>query len=97
MGTLKEEHVDYTEYHDFRDACQQLKQWLDVDDTQLWMRSMLGDAPPAEYEAAFWDQSTRHLLSVDRFLCRFRVQYTTRLISYLRLPTWHQTHRPRLP
>jgi putative transposase len=30
MRTVKEEHVDYSEYRDFEDACQQLKHWLEV-------------------------------------------------------------------
>ncbi len=59
MRTLKEEHVDDTEYHDFPDAYQQLKQWLEVDYTQLRMHSALDYATPAEYEAAYWDQTTR--------------------------------------
>ncbi len=59
MRTLKEEHVDYTEYHDFTDAYRQLKQWLEVDYTQLRMHSALEYATPAEYEAAYWDQRTQ--------------------------------------
>jgi hypothetical protein len=28
--TLKEEHVDYSEYSDFDAACRQIKHWLEV-------------------------------------------------------------------
>ncbi len=59
MRTLKEEHVDYTEYHDFTDAYRQLKQWLEVDYTQLRMHSALAYATPTEYEAAYWDRFTQ--------------------------------------
>lgn len=59
MRTLKEEHVDYTEYHDFTDAYRQLKQWLEVDYTQLRIHSALKYATPDEYEAAYWNQFTK--------------------------------------
>jgi transposase InsO family protein len=54
MRTLKEEHVDYTEYVDFRDAERQLKQWLEVEYNQQRIHSALAYATPAEFEAAFW-------------------------------------------
>ncbi len=54
MRTLKEEHVDYTEYADFRDAEGQLKQWLEVEYNQQRIHSALGYLTPAEFEAAFW-------------------------------------------
>ncbi len=41
MRTLKEEHVNYREYHDVPDAYQQLQQWLEVDYPQLRMHSAL--------------------------------------------------------
>lgn len=30
MKTVKEEHVDYSEYHDFEDAYRKLKHWLEM-------------------------------------------------------------------
>ncbi len=57
MRTLKEEHVDYTGYHDFTDAFRQLKQWLEVDYSQLRIHSVLDYATPAEYETAYWAQT----------------------------------------
>jgi transposase InsO family protein len=58
MRTLKEEHVEYTEYADFVDAEQHRKHWLDVAYTQQRIYSALADATPMEFEAAFWAQTT---------------------------------------
>jgi len=57
MRTLKEEHVDYTEYADFLDAEQQLKHWLEVEYNQQRIHSALAYATPMEFEAAFWAQT----------------------------------------
>ncbi len=54
IRTLKEEHVDYTEYQDFADAERQLKHWLEVEYNQQRIHSALGYATPMEFEAAFW-------------------------------------------
>jgi transposase InsO family protein len=54
MRTLKEEHVDYTEYTDFLDAERQLRHWLEVEYNQQRIHSALAYATPVEFEAAFW-------------------------------------------
>lgn len=54
MRTLKEEHVDYTEYADFADAHRQLKQWLEVEYNQERIHSALAYATPTEFETAYW-------------------------------------------
>ncbi len=54
MRTLKEEHVDYTEYTDFLDAERQLRHWLEVEYNQQRIHSTLAYATPVEFEAAFW-------------------------------------------
>ncbi len=58
MRTLKEEHVDYTEYRDFADAEAQLRYWLEVEYTQPRIHAALAYATPAEFEAAFWRTAT---------------------------------------
>ena len=52
MRTLKEEHVDYTEYANFDDAYQQLAHWLEVEYNTHRVHSALGYATPAEFEDA---------------------------------------------
>jgi putative transposase len=52
IRTLKEEHVDYTEYTDFDDARQQIGHWLDVEYMTERIHSALDYATPAEFEAA---------------------------------------------
>ncbi len=54
MRTLKEEHVDYTEYSDFADAQRQLKHWLEVEYNHERIHSALAYATPTEFEAAYW-------------------------------------------
>ncbi len=54
MRTLKEEHVDYTEYTDFLDAERQLRHWLEVEYNQQRIHSALAYATPVEFETAFW-------------------------------------------
>ena len=54
MRTLKEEHVDYTEYDDVRDARQQLQHWLEIEYMTERIHSSLGYVTPVEYETQFW-------------------------------------------
>ncbi len=57
MRTLKEEHVDYTEYTDFNDAERQLAHWLEVEYNHQRIHSALAYATPMEFEAAFWAET----------------------------------------
>lgn len=52
MRTLKEEHVDYTEYTDFEDAFQQIKHWLEVTYMTQRIHQSLDYVTPAEFEVA---------------------------------------------
>lgn len=52
IRTLKEEHIDYAEYHDDADALQQIGHWLEVEYMTARIHSALGYLTPAEYEAA---------------------------------------------
>jgi transposase InsO family protein len=52
MRTVKEEHVDYSEYGDFEDAYQQLKHWLEVVYMTERIHESLDYATPAEFEGA---------------------------------------------
>jgi len=51
IRTLKEEHIDHTEYHDFDDAFEQLAHWLEVEYMTERIHSALGYLTPAEFEA----------------------------------------------
>lgn len=51
MRTLKEEHVDYSEYRDFEDAKKQLKHWLEVVYMTERIHEALQYVTPAEFEA----------------------------------------------
>jgi transposase InsO family protein len=51
MRTVKEEHVDYSEYRDFEDAYQQLKHWLEVVYMNERIHEALEYVTPAEFEA----------------------------------------------
>ena len=51
IRTLKEEHIDYSEYTDFEDACTQLGHWLEVEYMTERIHSSLGYLTPAEFEA----------------------------------------------
>jgi transposase InsO family protein len=52
MRTVKEEHVDYSEYRDFEDAYQQLQHWLEVVYMTQRIHEALDYVTPAEFEAA---------------------------------------------
>ena len=52
MRTVKEEHVDYSEYRDFEDAFHQLKHWLEVIYTTERIHESLQYVTPAEFEMA---------------------------------------------
>lgn len=51
IRTVKEEHIDYTEYRDFDDAWVQLEHWLEVEYMTERIHSALGYLTPAEFEA----------------------------------------------
>jgi transposase InsO family protein len=51
MRTVKEEHVDYSEYEDFDDAYRQLKHWLEVVYMTERIHEALDYITPAEFEA----------------------------------------------
>ena len=55
MRTLKEEHVDYSDYHDFEDAVQQVAHWLEVEYMTERIHSALAYLTPAEADAALRD------------------------------------------
>jgi putative transposase len=52
IRTLKEEHVNFTEYTDIDDAQRQLQQWLEVEYMTRRIHSALDYLTPAEFEAA---------------------------------------------
>jgi putative transposase len=56
MRTLKEEHIDYSDYHDFADAVEQLSHWLEIEYMTERIHSSLGYLTPAEFETAFFNQ-----------------------------------------
>ena len=51
IRTLKEEHIDYTEYEDFDDALMQLGHWLEVEYMTERIHSALDYLTPAEFES----------------------------------------------
>jgi transposase InsO family protein len=51
IRTLKEEHIDHTEYQDFDDAFEPLAHWLEVEYMTERIHSALGYLTPAEFEA----------------------------------------------
>jgi transposase InsO family protein len=57
IRTFKEEHVDYTEYDTFDDACRQIQHWLEVEYMTERIHSALDYATPAEFEADALQQS----------------------------------------
>lgn len=52
IRTLKEEHLDYTDYRDFDDAYQQLERWLEVEYMTERIHSALDYLTPVEFETA---------------------------------------------
>jgi putative transposase len=63
LRTLKEEHVDYSEYADFADAYRQLKHWLEITYMTERVHQSLGYVTPAEFEVAALAQPRYPLLS----------------------------------
>lgn len=63
MRTLKEEHVDYSEYEDFDDAQRQVQSWLEVTYMTERLHQALGYLTPAEFELAAGSQPCYPLLS----------------------------------
>jgi transposase InsO family protein len=57
MRTLKEEHVNYTEYTDIDDAQRQLQQWLEVEYMTQRIHSALDYLTPFEFEGVAAAQS----------------------------------------
>lgn len=62
MRTLKEEHVDFSDYQDFDDAERQLTHWLEVEYMTERIHSALGYLTPAEFETLALTQSESPLL-----------------------------------
>jgi len=50
MRTFKEEHIDYTEHTDFRDAIDQIAYWLEIEYMTKRIHSALNYLTPAEFE-----------------------------------------------
>lgn len=63
MRTVKEEHVDYSEYTSFDDAYRQLKHWLEVTYMTQRIHQALDYVTPAEFEVAALAQPRYPLLS----------------------------------
>ena len=63
IRTLKEEHVDYSDYDDFEDAYRQLKQWLEVEYMTERIHSALDYMTPSEFEATALAESFPPLFS----------------------------------
>jgi len=57
MRTLKEEHVDYTDYRDIPDALRQLSEWLEVEYMTERIHSSLDYLTPIEFEAVYYSQA----------------------------------------
>jgi putative transposase len=52
IRTLKEEHIDYTEYDGFEDAVKQIEHWMEIDYMTERIHSSLGYLTPSEFEIA---------------------------------------------
>lgn len=63
IRTLKEEHIDYSDYRDFDDAFEQLAHWLEVEYMTERIHSSLGYQTPAEFEAAYFVNLSDSLLA----------------------------------
>jgi transposase InsO family protein len=62
IRTLKEEHIDYSDYRDFTDALAQLSHWLEVEYMTERIHSSLDYLTPVEFETAFFNQSDSPLV-----------------------------------
>lgn len=62
IRTVKEKHIDYTEYNNFSDAFVQLALWLEVEYMTERIHSSLGYLTPAEFETALVDTQLDPLL-----------------------------------
>lgn len=62
IRTLKEEHIDYSEYAGFNDAFEQIAHWLEVEYMTERIHSALGYLTPAEFEAAVVSNNPDSLL-----------------------------------
>jgi putative transposase len=63
IRTLKEEHVDYSDYRDLDDALEQLAHWLEIEYMTERIHSSLDYLTPAEFEAAYFANQPDSLLS----------------------------------
>jgi putative transposase len=63
IRTLKEEHVDYSDYRDFDDACEQLANWLEVKYMTERIHMSLNYLTPAEFESVHFVDQTDTLLA----------------------------------
>ena len=57
MRTLKEEHIDYTDYQTISDALRQLSDWLEIEYMTERIHSSLEYLTPVEFEAAYYSQA----------------------------------------
>jgi putative transposase len=63
MRTLKEEHVDYSDYQDFDDAERHIAHWLEVEYMSERIHSALGYLTPTEFEALALNQPNPLLMT----------------------------------
>ena len=52
IRTFKEEHIDYTEYKNYKDAVEQIKYWMEVEYMTERIHSSLAYLTPFEFEVA---------------------------------------------
>jgi len=52
IRTLKEEHIDYTEYVSFKDAVEQIEFWMEIEYMTERIHSALAYLTPSEFEMA---------------------------------------------
>lgn len=65
IRTLKEEHVDYSEYNNFEDALSQIKHWLEVVYMHERIHQALDYCTPVEFEMAARAKARYPLLTLD--------------------------------
>lgn len=63
IRTLKEEHVDYSDYDGFEDAYRQIAHWLEVAYMTQRLHSQLGYLTPVEFEGQRFKQAPYPLLN----------------------------------